>query len=85
MKHEQVHHKIITYIISWHTFNATSDQIFFSSSSWRVGGFLSVTFYAVVSLLSLLLLMWIFVIRCRARTWSSIDDMMKLVWRVDMT
>lgn len=27
MEHEQVHHKIITYIISWHTFNATSDQI----------------------------------------------------------
>lgn len=34
MKHEQVHHKIITYIISWHTFNATSEQIFLHLGGW---------------------------------------------------
>lgn len=62
MKHEQVHHKIITYIISWHTFNAISDQISFPFCL-----LLSVTFYA---LLLLLLLTWIFVIRYRARVWS---------------
>lgn len=35
MKHEQVHHKIIKYIISWHTFNAISDQILYFSSGDR--------------------------------------------------
>lgn len=57
--------------------------LFFFCRSWGWGGFVSVAFYAAKLLL--LLLAWIFVIRYRVRTWSSIDDdMMKLVCRVIM-
>lgn len=84
MKHEQVHHKIITYIISWHTFNATSDQILslLLFLSWGWGGFrVRATFYAAVLLLLFLAWIWYCV-----HTWSSTDDdMMKLVWLMNMS